>query len=143
MAAALIPRFPECCATPALASPAAQQLSQRAYRLLGTLRFSLLLPDSLPRLDPAGECAVLMTFTHIALGLVLPALVAALIEAALFHQHQQQRRRAGLPPESGWAAALYGTLYCLLDLDWLFWAAAAWLLGGVLFDAALVIAGAA
>lgn len=142
MAAALIPRFPECCTTAALASPAAQQLSSRAYRMLGMLRVSLLLPETLPNLPPAGECAVLMTFTHIFLGLTLPALATALIEAALFRQHQRQRQHAGLTPERGWDALLYGALGSLLDLDWVFWAAAAWLMAGILFDAALLASGA-
>lgn len=142
MAAALIPRFPECCTTAALASPAAQQLSRQAYRMLGTLRFSLLLPSSLPNLPPAGECAVLMTFTHMFLGLALPSLAAVVIEAALFRQHQRQRQRAGLAPERGWDALLYGALGSLLDLDWVFWAAAAWLMAGILFDVALLASGA-
>lgn len=108
MAACLIPRFPECCTTAALASPAAQELSWRAVRLLDALRFSLLLPGSLPPLQAGGACAVMLTYTHIAVGLFLPALAAALAEAALFQRRQRQRRLAGLPPERGWDAVLYG-----------------------------------
>ena len=142
MAALLIPRFPECCTTAALASPSAQLLSRRAYRLLGMLRFSLLPPIGLPALPPAAECAVLMTYTHITFGLVLPGLAAALTEAALFRQHQRQRRQAGLPPERGWDAAVHSAVGSLLDLDWLAWGAAVWLLAGLLFDVAVLVSGA-
>lgn len=84
----------------------------------------------------------MLTYTHVAVGLFLPAPVAALAEAALFQRHQRQRRLAGLPPERGRDAALYEALWGLLELDWLTWAAAAWMLAGILFDAALLAAGA-
>lgn len=140
MAACLIPRFPECCTTAALSSPAARQLSQQAASLLG-LRFGLLLPGFLPHLQPEQACAILLTYTHIALGLALPALAAALMEAKLFQQHQRQRARAGLPPERGWDAALYGWVWTLSELSWHARLAAAWLLVGILFDAAVLASG--
>lgn len=142
MAACLIPRFPECCATAALSSPAAQQLSRRAVDVLDALRFSLLLPGTLPRQLSDAACTLMLTWTHLAFGLVLPAMVAAGAEAALFQRHQRQRLRAGLQPEGGWEAKLYGSLWGLRELDWILWVTAGWMLAGVVFDAALLASGA-
>ena len=142
MAACLLPRFPECCATAALASPAARQLSQQAAALLSQ-RFGLLRPGRLPPLQPDGACAAMLAYTHITLGLALPALASALIEASLFQQHQRQRAAAGLPPERGWQAALHGWVASLRQLDWHARLAIAWLLAGIMFDAAVLASGAA
>ena len=73
------------------------------------------------------------------LAVLLPAVVQAALEAALFGQHQRERQRAGLPPERGWQASTYALLGRVADaLDGPSLAAALWVALGVLFDLSVV-----
>lgn len=104
------------CSSAAFASPAAKQMNRWAFELLHMLPLSLQ-PMLLPRWRPArhqGECAAVLSFAQLTLGLVAPALVAATHEASLFRLHQRQRREAGLPAEAGWEAWLYERLAAVL-----------------------------
>jgi len=90
--------------------------------------------------SPCEECATLLSYLQLSIGLVGPALVQAVIEARLFAKHQQQRQQAGLPPEHGWHAGLYAVVLSLLEtMDWLTSAAFLWVLHGLLFDLAQVL----
>ena len=77
---------------------------------------------------------------QLALGLVAPLLVQAVLEAALFQRHQEERASAGLPPEHGWAARAYGAIATqAVEMEPLLATMAIWVLGGILWDAALLL----
>lgn len=122
---------------PALSSPAAQRLSKRMYQALSTLHYTLL-PSADPPLGALGECCTLLTFTHLTLGLLLPAVALAAMEVRLFERHQRQRRQLGLPVERGWHARLYSAMAVLLELDALAWGVATWMALGLAFDVAVL-----
>ena len=92
-----------------------------------------LCPTRPPRPPPAAQ---------LVLGFLLPALGHAWLEARMFARHQRERRRAGLPPESGCQAAVYTSLGGLLEA--LAWPQALLALGillSIFFDLSLLAAG--
>lgn len=85
---------------------------------------------------------MLLSYTHITLGLLLPAALAAATEVRLFRLDEHQRRQLGVPPEGGWRGWMLGALEGLGELDWLTWVVATWVLLGCLFNGALLASGA-
>lgn len=140
MAGSLLRHNREACATAALSSPAARQLSSSLFQTLSELRYTLL-PPKPPPLDALAECSALLSFTHLTLGLLLPAVASAAVEARLFQRHQAQRQQLGLPDERGWQAWLCLAVAGALELDVLARALAAWMLLGQAFDVATLTAG--
>lgn len=104
------------CSSAALTSPVVQRLTRQTFQSLSLVRLALqpMLVLEQPPLSPEGECAAVLGFAQLAVGLVAPALVAAAHEASLFLEHQEQRLDAGLPPEAGWQAWLYERVACAL-----------------------------
>jgi len=144
----ILPYHPAICATSKLTSATAQQHTHRAFQLLNSLRFNPLEPAPTLLTEVAGhappstteECATLMSYFQLSIGLVGPALAQAMIEARLFAVHQQQRQRAQLAREQGWHAGLYAVVLRLLGtMDSLTTAAFLWALHGLLFDLARVL----
>jgi hypothetical protein len=106
---------PHICGAAPLAHPAAQRLTHHVYGGFSILAYLLPQPLSVVvRHGPLGECAVLIRFLQFGLGVLAPQLAAGLSEARLFRRHQQQCRRAGLPPERGVHAAVYNLLWWLM-----------------------------
>jgi hypothetical protein len=139
MAVLLTRRNAEVCASPALSSPAAQALTHQAYGALRTLRAAIV-PASRASLSPQDECVHVLTYLHLAVGFVLPALAMAAGEARLFERHQRQRQHAGLLPEEGWHCRFYGAVNeYLAALNGFTAAAALWVLLGILFDVAQLV----
>lgn len=139
MTAALTRRNREVCTSAWLATPAAEGLTHGAFDLLNALRYSVLVPASRPSLAPRDECAVVLSYLHICLGLVLPALVQAAAEARLFREHQHQRQRLGLALEKGWQLRLYSAIDGLREaVDGPAAVLALWVLLGILFDVSVV-----
>lgn len=78
--------------------------------------------------------------TQLAAGFALPALAQAVVEAGLFERHNEERRRAGLPPEAGPQARLYSLVqqtWAALDTPLRFLTLCVLL--GALFDASLFL----
>lgn len=64
MTVAMARRFPQVCAAACLSTPAAQQRTSAAFRLLGALRYDVLRPlgaDAQPKLSAQSECVVVLT----------------------------------------------------------------------------------
>lgn len=99
------------CATSALSSPG-------ALRLAGAVRRALHPAAGIMAASPAdllADCAVLLNFLQLGLGLALPALLQAAAEVRCWRVHQAQRAAARLPPEPGRRQArLYAVLGELL-----------------------------
>lgn len=105
------------------------------FRLNPLMPVPILLPGLASR-EPAAECAEVLTYLQLMLGVALPALVQAALEAHLFEQHQQQRQQLGLPPERGLQACMYRGIRCLVQaVDGTAWVAALWALSSVLLEA--------
>ena len=102
------------CDAASLASPAAQRETGRLLRVLGAphrlLTFIAPSPPRTPEGDAVADCHALLTFLQLWLGLVVPALVQAAAEGALFRHHRRQRRALGLRPEAGAHARLHAVL---------------------------------
>lgn len=78
---------------------------------------------------------------QLSLGLAAPLLVQAAVEAGLFRQHQAERRTAGLPPITGVAARVYTEIGGLAEaLDAVTATMAAWVLAGILWEVAVLVA---
>ena len=70
----------------------------------------------------------------------MPALAQAVLESRLFQRHRQERRREGLPPETGLQAAMYACVHeAWAALDTPLRLVALCLLLGALFDASLLL----
>ncbi len=109
------------CASEALTSPAAMQVTHGAAQLFEALRFGSLAPPLVQPATAAEECRAVMCYLQLTLGLVAPALYYATTEARLFLQHAERRQRLGLPPERGWHPWLCRRIAgALLGLDWPF-----------------------
>lgn len=65
------------------------------------------------QLDAACQCAALLRFLRVGLGLLAPLAWQAASEASLFAAHQRRLRAAGLPLERGWNARLYSAVHGL------------------------------
>lgn len=82
----------------------------------------------------------MLTYLQLLLGLVLPALGQAVLQARLFQRHNEQRRLAGVAAENGWAARAYA---CVSDvtnvLDGPGVTMALWVLLGIIFDVAVAL----
>jgi len=130
------------CEARALADPAAQSLTHRAYSFLAAARFSLL-PGPADTLSAAQECGALLAFVQLSVTVVVPALVQAALEAGLFMQHQVQRQQLDLLVEGGMQVRLYDTIRATAEAcDWPVAAAALWVLLGLLWDlSVLLVAG--
>lgn len=105
------------CSGAALAAPAAQQLTSWLFRVLGLLRLSMqpMISASPVGAPPDKECAGLLGFLQLSLGLAAPAVVALSQQVRMFMQHQRERLQQGMPAESGWNARLYGWLGCMCE----------------------------
>jgi hypothetical protein len=100
------------CGAGLLAHPATQCATHQVYQLLSSLAYTLPLPVSaFLSPGPVAECATVLRWFQIALGLLAPLLWEAAWAASLFQQHQRQRRAQGLPPERGAHAALYNAVW--------------------------------
>jgi len=148
MAASYVRNNVQLCASAAqLQHPASQWVAHKAYALAQLLWLGGTMPPSAPAshraLPPAQECATVLTFLQLSLGLALPALAQAAVEAHLWRQHQQQRRQLGIPDEKGWQQRLYGCLLGLLDpLDWFTAPVFLWVLLGLLLEVSILISSA-
>ena len=100
------------CGAGLLAHPATQRATHEVYQLLSTLAYTLPLPVSaFLSPDPVTQCATVLRWFQIALGLLAPLLWEAAWAARQFQQHQRQQRAQGLAPERGAHAALYGAVW--------------------------------
>lgn len=112
VSAAHIARASTTCGCAALTSEPLRQLFHGAFVMLNSLTTLLLLPSTpciaaLEGTPPAGQCAAVLSYLQLSLGLVAPALAQAALEARLFSQHEAERQCRGLPPERGAHARLY------------------------------------
>lgn len=130
------------CTARQLAAPAARAHKRRLFALLTPLEY--LAPLS-PLFGAAGseappnvaQCAAMLRFFQLAAGLVGLVWQAA-SQAQLHAAHQWQRQQAGLPPQGGLSAHLYGfvTHLCHPNLRLELWLAAA-LATGLMWQLAL------
>lgn len=133
------------CSCAALASAPLRDLFRGAFVMLNSLTSLLLLGvppgPTLESMPATGQCAAVLTYLQLGLGLVAPALVQAALEAHLFRQHQAQRARQGLPPERGAHARLYAWVAAALSAapEELLIVAAAWLGVCLLWSASLAL----
>lgn len=102
------------CASVLLAAPAAQRLTHRVALILSPVSIFTLNPCVPSVRDSPAECESVLLFLQMAVGCLGPLVWQAAVEAALFHGHQQQRLRAGIPLERGSSAALYEWVQALL-----------------------------
>ena len=111
-AASLVPDMCTFCRGP-LAQPLLQRHTRWLYQVLDV---SLLSPwgSAVHALETTQsgnastvQCCTVLTWSLVACGVLLPALLQAGRACQLFRVHQGQRRGAGLPPERGWHAAGY------------------------------------
>ncbi|PRW33146.1 hypothetical protein C2E21_7801 [Chlorella sorokiniana] len=108
LVATLLPHTRAGCAGPLMSHPAVQRATHRIYGMLSWVGTPLPLPLApMVAPTPAEQCAVIVTFYQVALGLLLPLLWEAVTSARAFAAHQRQRRAAGLPPERGLQAWVY------------------------------------
>ncbi|PRW45353.1 hypothetical protein C2E21_6101 [Chlorella sorokiniana] len=137
-------RFPTVCAAACLSTPAAQQRTSAAFRLLGALRYDMVRPlgsEAQPKLSAQSECIVVLTYLELTLGCLLPALIQAAAETRLYVVHCAERRRAGLPRECGWQARVHDELAELAqELSWPQIAVLLWVVLGIAFDLSLLAA---
>lgn len=96
-------------------------LQRDAHRIFHTVRHLLLgsslpfwWPPGTPELGAAEEVEVLLVWLLVSLGLFVPVLVEMWTSTRLFQEHQHQRRQAGLLPERGPHALLYGAVSLFL-----------------------------
>ncbi|PSC74248.1 squamosa promoter-binding 6 isoform X1 [Micractinium conductrix] len=131
------------CQARALAGhPAALRFTHQAYQYFLVAR-RLTSPPAAPyaALEPAGECAVLLTAAQLWAALALPAVAQAVLESRLWDQHAAQRRRAGLPREFDVAGFFYRELsHARAAFNAPLLALAGWLLTGTVFDAGASLA---
>ena len=126
------------CTAASLAHPAAQQQTHRLFRLLEACNYSLV--PVAAEVQPATECAAVLTYFQLAFGLLLPAVAQMAAESALFQQHQKQRRQQGVAPERGWQQRIYDGLSGLAEaLDGFTLAAAAWMALGIVWQVSVGI----
>lgn len=135
VAAHVLPSNADTCASLA-AHPAAQRSMHQLHGLLSSAAALVPLPVSMGAAhDGVGECACLLAFLQLGLGLLAPLLVDALQGARLFEAHQRQRAGAGLPPECGLHAEVYTAVWQLtLENYWLSCAIYGWMLYSALWD---------
>ncbi|KAI7839850.1 hypothetical protein COHA_006413 [Chlorella ohadii] len=108
LVASLLPHTRAGCAGPLMSHPAIQRATHRIYGMLSWVGTPLPLPLApMVAPTPVEECAVIVTFFQVGLGLLLPLLWEAVVAARAFAAHQRQRRAAGLPAERGLQAWLY------------------------------------
>jgi len=127
------------CSGAALSRPLAQQQTHHLFQLLELASFSPL--PVAAKVQPAAECAAVLGYLQLSVGLVLPLLAQAALESSLFQEHQRQRRQCGVRPESGHMQWVYDACSSLGEaLDRVTFPAALWMLLGVLWKLSVVIA---
>ena len=127
------------CSGAALTRPLAQQQTHQLFQLLELASFSPL--PVAAKVQPATECAAVLGYLQLSIGLVLPLLAQAALESSLFQEHQQQRRQCGVRPESGYMQWVFDAIGSLGEaLDRVTFPAALWMLLGLLWKLSVVIA---
>jgi hypothetical protein len=130
---------PTMCSATALAHPAAQQPTHQLFQLLEMANFSLL--PVAAHVQPAAECAAVLSYFQLSIGLVLPLLAHAKLESSLFQEHRRQRQQCDMPLESGIMPWLYGSVSSLSEaLDGITLAAALWMTLGMLWKLSVAVA---
>lgn len=105
------------CSATQLAAPEAQLLTHRLFVALSPAALFMPLPlpaAPAPRSAPM-ECATLLRFFQLTIGLLAPLVWQAGSQSALFAAHQRQRAAAGVSPERGFSRLLYGEIEELKD----------------------------
>lgn len=134
-------QHPAYCAAPALTSSTARRYTARLYALLALQAYTLPLPlSALVVPDVDAQCATLLTWLLVAIGLVAPLLWEAVGEARLLVQVQRRRSAAGLLPDRGLDPWLLSCADVLAEEgSGLAQVASAWVLAALCWDLAALV----
>lgn len=98
-----LPYTASLCASAPLAAPATQRRTHQLFSLIDLLARAAATSGMAARraAAPEAECAAVLTWLRLGVGLALPLAYEAVTEAALWQRHEAERQQAGLPREGG------------------------------------------